>query len=153
VSIAPIVRTVEVKASPETAFDLFASHMQDWWPKGRTIGKSPHVAIVIEPRGGGRWYERDADGQETDWGKVLAWEPPFRLLLGWQINSSWAYDPEMLTEVELSFAATATGGTSVTLEHRNLERFGRDAARHAEKLGGGWPIHLADFAQYTNDRC
>ena len=149
-SIAPILRSVEVKAAPARAFDLFATHIECWWPKGRTIGKNPHVAIVIEPRAGGKWFERDAESIETHWGKVLAWEPPSRLLLGWQINSQWCYDPKFLTEVELIFAPAAGGGTLVTLEHRQLERFGADAARHAEKLGGGWPVHLAEFARYAD---
>ena len=148
-SIAPIIRTVEVKAPPARAFELFTTHIDRWWPKGRTIGKKPHVAIVIEPRVGGQWYERDADGTVTHWGKVLAWEPPSRLLLGWQLNSAWTYDPQFLTELELTFAPVKAGVTLVTLEHRNLERFGADAARHVESLGGGWPKHLADFAEYV----
>jgi uncharacterized protein YndB with AHSA1/START domain len=148
-TIAPIVRSVQVKATPDRAFHLFTSHIEHWWPKGKTIGKAPHAAIVLEPRAGGRWFERDADGNETRWGKVLAWEPPSRLLLGWQINSQWAYDPDLLTEVEVTFAPVG-GGTLVTLEHRDLERFGADAERHAERLRGGWPVRLADFAQYAD---
>ena len=149
-TIAPIVHTVQVKAAPHRAFDLFASRMSDWWPKGGTIGKAPHAAIVIEPRPGGRWFEREANGNETHWGKVLAWEPPSRLLLGWQINTQWGYAPDLLTEVELTFALAKGGGTLVTLEHRNLERFGTDAARHAERLGSGWPTRLAGYAQYAD---
>ena len=66
--IAPIVQTVEVKAPPERAFEAFTGSMGDWWPKGMTIGGSHHVAVVIEPRAGGRWFERDAEGRETDSG-------------------------------------------------------------------------------------
>jgi uncharacterized protein YndB with AHSA1/START domain len=149
-SIAPIVHKVRVKAPPARAFDLFATQMDHWWPKGRTIGKKPHVAIVAEPRPEGRWFERDADGNETHWGKVLAWEPPSRLLLGWQINSQWGFDPDFLTEVDLTFVPAEGGGTLVTLEHRNLERFGADAARHAETLRGGWPTYLAEFGRYAD---
>lgn len=151
-SIAPIVRTVQVKAAPARAFELFATHMEHWWPKGRTIGKAPHDAIIIEPRAGGQWFERDTDGNETRWGKVLAWEPPSRLLLGWQIDCQWGYDPDLLTEVELTFTPAEDGGTLVTLEHRNLERFGANASRHAEMLGDGWPVHLAEFARYADAR-
>jgi uncharacterized protein YndB with AHSA1/START domain len=148
-SIAPIVHTVQVKAAPARAFDLFTAHMGAWWPKGRTVAKNPHAAIVVEPRPGGQWLERDADGNETRWGKVLAWEPPSRLVLAWQLNCDWGYDADLLTEVELTFAPAEGGGTLVTLEHRNLERFGADAARHAEKIRGGWPTRLAEFAQYA----
>ena len=149
-SIAPIVHTIAVKAPPARAFDLFAAHMGAWWPKGKTVGQAPHAAIVIEPHAGGRWFERDADGRETHWGKVLAWEPPSRLLLGWQLNTRWAYDPDLLTEVELTFAPAVGGGTLVTLEHRNLERFGADASRQAEQLNGGWPTRLADLGRYID---
>ena len=149
-SIAPIVCTVEVKPAPPRAFALFTSGMEHWWPRGRTIGKAPHASIVVEPRTGGRWFERDADGNETDWGRVLAWQPPARLLLGWQINSRWMFDPEFTTEVELTFAPLVGGGTRVTLEHRDLERFGADADAHAERLRGGWPGHLGDFGRYAD---
>ncbi len=142
-SCAPVV----VKAKPARAFELFANHMEQWWPKGRTIGKSPHVAIVVEPRAGGQWFERDEQGVETHWGKVLAWEPPSRLLLGWQINSQWTYDPSFVTEVELTFAPAGTAARSCGLEHRNLERFGADAAKHAELLRGGWPTFVGEFAK------
>jgi uncharacterized protein YndB with AHSA1/START domain len=148
-TIAPIVHTVQLRVPPARAFELFTSRIGEWWPKGRTIGKAPHTAIVIEPRVGGRWFERDAAGNETNWGKVMAWRPPSGVLLAWQINRDWGYDPELITEVELSFAPVAGGGTLVTLEHRNLERFGADAAAHAERLDGGWPGMLGDYAQYS----
>ena len=149
-SIAPIVRTVQVKAAPEKAFELFVSQMGAWWPRGGTIGKGPHAEIVLEPRVDGKWLERDADGNETQWGKVLAWEPPGRVLLAWQINTQWVYDPNLVTEVELTFARTEGGGTRVTLEHRHLERFGANAEAHAARLNGGWPTRLDQFASYVN---
>ena len=149
-SVAPIVLTVEVAAAPARAFELFATRMGEWWPKGGTIGKKHHAVIIVEPREGGRWFERDADGVECQWGKVLAWDPPARLLLGWQLDTTFTYDPDFLTEVELTFAPREGGGTRVTLEHRNLERFGANAATHAEKLNGGWPSRLDGFAAYAN---
>lgn len=148
-TIAPLVHKVRVKAPPARAFDLFASHMGRWWPKGRTVGKADHVAVVLEPRAGGQWFERDAQGVETHWGKVLAWEPPTRLLLGWQLTSQFAYDPDFMTEVEVTFQPLANDGTLVTLEHRQLERYGADAEKIAAQLGGGWPTmlnHYADLA-------
>jgi uncharacterized protein YndB with AHSA1/START domain len=145
-TISPIIHTVQVKAPVSRAFDLFARRMGDWWPRGKTIGKEPHAEIVIEPNAGGRWFERDVDGNETQWGQVLAWDPPSRVLLGWQINAQWAFDPNLLTELELTFAPTAGGGTLVRLEHRNLERFGADAERFSDQIRGGWPGMIAAFA-------
>jgi uncharacterized protein YndB with AHSA1/START domain len=147
-SIRPIVHTVLVKAPPARAFDLFTQSMGCWWGGG--IGKAPFSDVVIEPCEGGRWFERDADGVETQWGKVLAWEPPERLLLGWQINSQWRFDPDFLTEIELTFAPAEGGGARVTLEHRQLERYGPDAAAHVDKLRGGWPTKLGQFADHAN---
>ena len=148
-SIAPIVRSVVVKVEPPRAFELFTSRMQDWWPRGKTIGREPHVEVVIEPWVEGRWFERDAQGQETQWGKVLAWQPPHRLLLGWQIGADWAYHADLVTEVELNFRSQVSGGTVVTLEHRHLERFGVDAAHHRDLLNGGWPTMLGEFQKLT----
>jgi uncharacterized protein YndB with AHSA1/START domain len=145
-TIAPIVQIVTTKAAPARAFTLFATRMADWWPRGKTIGKNPHAEVVMEPHPGGRWFERDAEGNETHWGNVLAWEPPHRLLLAWRIDTQWTYDPDFLTELELTFTPMEGGGTRVRLEHRNLERFGADAAAHAAALNGGWPTMMAEFA-------
>ena len=149
-TIAPISRTVRVRTAPSQTFDLFASHMTRWWPEGRTIGKAPAVAIVLEPRAGGRWFERDAAGHETPWGTVLAWEPPARLLLGWQLDARFAFAPDLVTEVEVTFAPVGDGGTLVTLEHRDLERFGADAVAVAGRLAGGWSDRLRDFAAHAD---
>lgn len=73
-TIAPIVQTVRVKAPPPRAFALFTQEMGKWWKAG--IGKQPFTDVVKEPHPGGRWFERSADGTETDWGGVLTWEPP-----------------------------------------------------------------------------
>jgi uncharacterized protein YndB with AHSA1/START domain len=144
-SVAPILRSVVVTVEPGRAFELFTRRIQDWWPRDKTIGRAPAVAVVIEPQPEGRWFERDAQGHETQWGKVLAWEPPQRLLLAWQVGADWAYHAELITEVELTFKAQAAGGTLVTLEHRYLERLGAAAARHREMLDGGWPSLLGEF--------
>lgn len=147
-TIAPIVRSVTVKAPPARAFAVFTGSIAKWWPTGQTIGARPHVDIIIEPHGGGRWFERSADGVETEWGRVLAWEPPNRLLLAWQIGADFKYDASLETEVELTFVAKADG-TLVTLEHRNLERFGAAAESMATTLGGGWPKFLQLFADFA----
>ncbi len=140
-TVAPIVRTITVKASPERAFEAFTTHMGRWWPKDHTIATQPFEKVVMEPRVGGQWYEVAADGTETHWGKVLAWEPPGRVLLAWQINASWTYDPALITEVEMRFIAQDDGTTLVTLEHRNLERFG-DRAQALARPTGRWLARL-----------
>jgi uncharacterized protein YndB with AHSA1/START domain len=83
---------------------------------------------VIEPGVGGRWYEIGEDGSQCDWGRVLSWEPPTRLVAAWQINSDFGFDPDLVTEVELQFIAEAVGVARVEFEHRKLERMGERGA-------------------------
>jgi|SRR5579872_2290118 len=126
---APIRKTLLVKADQAKTFATFASSMGRWWPREHSIiGTSPQVDVIIEPRVGGRWYELGEDGSQCDWGRVLAWEPPGRLVLTWQLGSDWRYDPALVTEIELIFTALGPNRTQVQLEHRNLERYG-DAAQ------------------------
>lgn len=148
-SIAPVKCSVDVKAPRPRAFELFAANMGAWWPRGKTPAGSPHVDLVVEPRKNGRWFERDADGNETLWGKVLAWEPPHRLLLGWQLNHHFRFDADLLMEVEIRFEELAGGGTRVSLEHRNLEQLGTDADTFAGKVRSGWPERMGNFAHYA----
>ena len=147
-TIAPIVHSVTVAVPPDRAFALFTGCMGRWWTPGTTIGAKPHAEIVIEPRTGGRWFERDEDGAEIDWGVVIAWTPPAGAVLGWQLDAGFKHDPALTTEVELTFAPDGAG-TLVTLTHRNLERFGDSAERVATQLGGGWPTKLQLYADFT----
>ena len=148
-TIAPIVHSVEVKASPERAFTLFTADFGKWRPAMMTIGATPAVAIAFEPKVGGAVFERAADGAVTLWGKVMVWAPPSRLVFTWQISSQWTYDPDLVTEVEVTFEPAGEGRTKVTLAHSKLEAFGADAAKHAEGLRNGWPGILAAFGEYV----
>lgn len=142
---APIRKTLTVRATPEKAFRVFTDGFDRWWPRRNTIGKAPLARAVIEPKAGGRWYGVDVDGGEDDWGEVLAWEPPARLLLAWRINAKFAYDPAVHTEVEVRFTDLGDGGCRVDFEHRHLERLGEGAAQAAERLRGGWAPILDAF--------
>jgi uncharacterized protein YndB with AHSA1/START domain len=148
-TVSPVISKVSVRTAPARAFDLFVNHMAQWWTTCHA-GEKPFAAIVVEPMAGGRWYERDAKGRETERGKVLSYEPPHRLLLGWCFNVEFQYAPDIMTEVEITFTANQAGGTDVRLEHRNLERFGADAARVASSVGGGWPTQMGSFAAFTD---
>lgn len=141
-----IQKSVTVNTTPERAFALFTQKIGAWWTKGETIGRGPHKDIVIEPKVGGRWYEIDSSDQMLQWGDVLAWEPPHRLLLAWRLNAQLAYDPNFETEVEITFKDTGTGTTEVRLEHRNFERFGQDAENIRAMLDSGWLRQLEQLA-------
>ena len=148
-TIAPVRRTVRTKAPPARAFAIFTGQMGRWWPRGDTVAAQPHADIVIEPHAGGRWFERDDAGVETPWGHVLVWEPPVRLILAWQLDGEHRFDPDLITEVEISFHSVE-GGTEVRLEHRNLERFRKRPADWAAAVAGGWTQKVVEFAAYAD---
>jgi uncharacterized protein YndB with AHSA1/START domain len=146
---APVRKTVRVGASRERAFDVFTAGIGRWWPKSHHIGTADLDTYVIEPKPDGRWYERYVDGSECDVGKVLVWDPPARLVLAWQLNGEWKYDPDLITEVEVQFIAESATTTRVELEHRNLERMGDRADAIRQQIDGpdGWGAILQLFAQ------
>ncbi len=145
---APIRLALRVEANPARAFDVFTSGMGRWWNKSHSVGSSSQRDVVVEPRAGGRWFERGEDGSECDWGRVLVWESPSRLVLAWQLNADWRFDPGFETELELRFEPDGDNFTRVDLEHRNLERFGgkAEAVRASICSAEGWPGLLDRYA-------
>jgi uncharacterized protein YndB with AHSA1/START domain len=148
-ALPAIVTKVTVNVPIERAFEIFTASFGTWWPAGNHIGSADLADAVIEPRAGGRWYERGVDGSECDWGRVLEWEPPHRILLTWQISGEWRYDPDesRASEVEVRFMADGPRQTTVELQHRHLERMvAGDRAHAAVGSTGGWPDILAGYA-------
>jgi uncharacterized protein YndB with AHSA1/START domain len=150
VSTIPTVRrSISVGAPVERAFRVFTESFNAWWPADYHIGKADFAEAVLELREGGRWYERGTDGSECDWGRVLAWEPPHRLVVTWQINGEWQYDPDPqhASEVEVRFTPDGSERTTVELEHRRIERLvAAQAAYGAVGGDGGWGTILQRFA-------
>jgi uncharacterized protein YndB with AHSA1/START domain len=142
---APIRKEIVVQASQAKAFELFTSRMTQWWFPGNGIGASPFKDIVLQPRKCGRWFERAEDGTETNWGDVLEWEPPVRILLAWRIDGTWKFDPRLDTTLEISFEDAGMGMTRVRLEHRDLDRFGEAGLKTVEAMDGGWGKLLERF--------
>lgn len=151
-SIALSVRQAVTVAVPQAhAFEVFTRDFATWWPPTHHTAQKPMQAAVIEPRQGGRWFERSEDGSEHDWGRVLTWDPPRRLVLAWQLTGEWTYDPDpaRASEVEVRFIAQGPASTRVELEHRHLERHGKtaEALHKGVSSPDGWPVMLARFAQ------
>ena len=142
-------RVVNVQAPLEVAWRVFTEKMGTWWPLAHyKIGKANAVDAVIEPRVGGRWYERGEDGSTCDWGSVLSWEPCTRLVLSYDITADWQYDPALNTEIEVRFIAEGKNVTRVEFEHRRLDRYGarRDEMRRIFDTEGDWGRLLGMFA-------
>jgi uncharacterized protein YndB with AHSA1/START domain len=149
VTPTPVRKSVRVNAPPDRAFEVFTAGIGRWWPKSHHIGASDLDTHVIEPKEGGRWYERGIDGAECEVGKVLVWDPPARLVLGWQLTADWKFDPKLMTEVEVRFIQDGANATRVELEHRNLDRFGDRSGAFRAQIDSpeGWGGLLQLFAQ------
>lgn len=144
-------KSILVEAPREHVFDVFTRHFDRWWPRSHHIGTCAAFTAIMEPRTGGRWYERGEDGSECEWGTVLEWNPPRRVLLAWNLDPDWHYDAEQETEVEVVFTAEGAERTRVDLVHRGLERFGERAQGLAAVLGsdGGWQGLLAAMREFA----
>lgn len=143
-------KSVTVAAPLAVAFEVFTAQIEAWWPMAsHHIGEADCAAVVIEPRAGGRWFERGVDGSECDWGRVLLWDAPNRVLLMWQLNAQFKYDRAIETEVDVCFTALDVNTTRVDLEHRGLDAYGADAAsmRAAFDSPTGWNGMLEHYAQ------
>ena len=144
--VPPVVKSVIVRCSPARAFALFAEDFGRWWPLSRTHTGHDPVDCAIEPRVGGRVFERAADGRETPWGTVLAYEPPYRLAFSWAVELSAGQ--EQLVEIRF----TPEGrGTRVELTHSGWEKLGEAAASLRQRYDRGWAtIFERHFVEYVN---
>lgn len=138
--------SITVDATQEKAFATFTTGHNRWWPREFHIGGAELEEAVLEGREGGRWYERDVDGSECEWGTVLVWEPPSRLVLTWQITGEWAYDADLVTEVEVRFVPEGASRTRVEVEHRHLDAYGDQADQMRDQFDSGWPGILQSFS-------
>jgi uncharacterized protein YndB with AHSA1/START domain len=149
-SAAPIVsRSVVVDAPLEKAFERFTIGFGDFKPPEHNLLQSPIAETVFEPRVGGHIYDRAIDGSVCKWARVLAYEPPHRVVFSWDIGPTWQLEPnpDLTSEVEVRFVAEGSDRTRVELEHRNLERHGPGWEGVSEGVGGaeGWPLYLERF--------
>ena len=147
---AVVRRHVVVAAPVEQAFAAFTERFGDFKPKEHNMLGSPIAETVFEPKVGGHIYDRGEDGSECRWARVLAYEPPTRVVFSWDIGPTWQVedDPERASEVEVTFTAEGDGRTRVELEHRHLDRHGPGWEGLAEGVAHdeGWPLYLERFA-------
>jgi uncharacterized protein YndB with AHSA1/START domain len=139
--IEPIHLSFEVECDPAHAFEVWTARTSLWWPVTHTVSVEPDLEVRFEPRVGGRIFERTKTGAEHDWGEIVEWEPPRRLVYRWHLRQ----DRADATEVEIQFLRAAGSGTRVEIEHRGWDRLG--AAGQARRDGNyaGWGGLLPHF--------
>jgi uncharacterized protein YndB with AHSA1/START domain len=146
------VRTsIVVEAPIERAFRVFTEDFGSFKPPEHNLLGVEIAETVFEPRVGGHLYDRGVDGSECRWARVLAYEPPDRVVISWDISPQWQIetDLEKTSEVEVRFISETPDRTRVELEHRNLERHGEgwEGAREGVGGEGGWPLYLQRYGE------
>jgi uncharacterized protein YndB with AHSA1/START domain len=150
VGATPVKQSIVVEAPIAHAFKVFTEKFGSFKPPEHNLLGVEIAETVFEPRVGGHIYDRGADGSECRWGRVLAYEPPHRVLLSWDISPQWQIetDPEKTSEWEVCFTAETPNRTRVDLEHRKLERHGSGWEGVRDGVAGdqGWPLYLQRYA-------
>jgi uncharacterized protein YndB with AHSA1/START domain len=143
--------SVVVDAPIERAFSTFTDGFGSFKPREHNMLDVDIAETVFETHVGGNIYDRGVDGSECRWARVLAFEPPNRVVFSWDISPRWQIETDLdkTSEVEVRFSAEAPDRTRVELEHRNLDRHGPgwESERDAVAGEGGWPLYLDRFAQ------
>ena len=143
-------KEIVVEAPIERAFSVFTEDFDNIKPRDHNMLAVEIAETVFEAREGGRIYDRGVDGSECQWARVLAYEPPDRVVFSWDISPRWQIESnlEKTSEVEVRFISETPERTRVELEHRNLERHGDGWEGLREGVGseGGWPLYLQRFA-------
>jgi uncharacterized protein YndB with AHSA1/START domain len=141
---------IVVDAPIERAFAVFTEQFDRIKPRDHNLLSVDIAESVFEPRVGGRVYDRGVDGTECQWARVIAFDPPTRLVFSWDLDPQWQIETELgrTSEVEVRFIAESEARTRVELEHRNLDRHGDGWEGVAEGVRGenGWPLYLSRLA-------
>jgi uncharacterized protein YndB with AHSA1/START domain len=149
-------REIVVDVPAERAFSVFTQQYDRIKPRDHTLLSSPIAETVFETHVGGHVYDRGEDGSECRWARVLAFEPPERFVISWDIGPDWQLvdDPARTSEVEVRFVAEGPSRTRVELEHRHLDRHGEGWPSLRDGVGGetGWPLYLQRFADLATGK-
>ncbi len=142
---------IEVDVDVARAFDVFTRQFDKVKPREHNLLDVDIAESVLEPWVGGRVYDRGVDGSTCAWGRVLAVDPPHRLVFSWDLSPRWELETDLqrTSEVEVTFTALAEGRTRVALEHRHLDRHGDgwEGTRDGVAAEGGWPLYLARYQE------
>jgi uncharacterized protein YndB with AHSA1/START domain len=141
--IEPLRLSFEIQCPPEHAFEVWTTRVSSWWPKGHSTSGDPGTDVVLEPRLGGRLFERTPDGTEIDWGEITIWSPPLRLGYLWHIRR----DRNDATDVELTFVDLGNGTTRLDIVHTGWERLGTEGPSWREANTSGWNGLIPSFVR------
>jgi hypothetical protein len=139
--IEPLRLSYVIRCSPEHAFDVWTTRVSTWWPKGHSASGNPATLVVLEPREGGRIFERTPDGTEIDWGRITCWSPPRQLGYLWHIGR----ERSDATDVELTFVDLGDGTTRLDIVHSGWDRLGAEAPVWREANTSGWGALIPNF--------
>jgi uncharacterized protein YndB with AHSA1/START domain len=139
--IEPLRLRYAIACSPEHAFAVWTTRTAAWWPTGHSASGDPDTLVVLEPRLGGRIFERTPDGTEIDWGEITVWNPPRQLSYIWHINR----DRSDATDVDLTFADAGDGTTTLEIVHSGWERLGTEGQTWREANTNGWGALIPNF--------
>ncbi|HEY2088460.1 MAG TPA: SRPBCC family protein [Mycobacterium sp.] len=149
--VEPIRKSIVVHTGVERAFALFINQFDAIKPREHNLLSVPIAETVFEPRAGGHVYDVGIDGSRCEWSRVLAYEPPSRVVISWDIGPTWQLeaDPAKTSEVEVRFIAESDDRTRVELEHRHLDRHGAGWQAVADGVDGdaGWPLYLSRYGE------
>jgi uncharacterized protein YndB with AHSA1/START domain len=147
---AVVRRQIVVNVPIERAFAVFTERFGDFKPPEHNLLRVPIAETVFEPRVGGHIYDRGTDGSECRWARILAFDPPTRVVFSWDISPQWTIEtePDNTSEVEVTFIATGPNCTRLELEHRHIDRHGTDwpAVSDGVAHDQGWPLYLQRYA-------
>ncbi len=141
--IEPLRLSLDLRCPPEHAFEVWARKISAWWPADHTVAGVDGVEVVLEPRVGGRIYERGPDGTESEWGEVTLWEPPGRLGYLWHLRR----DRADATDVLISFNSQPDGTTRMEIEHTGWERLGAGGQEWRDRNLGGWTTLFPSYLE------
>ncbi len=144
--IEPLRLSFRVDCAPEHAFEVWTQRIGQWWPTDHSVSAEPGIDVILEPRAGGRLFERTSGGQEHDWGEVTVWDPPKRLAYLWHLRR----DRGDATEVDIAFRDDGDGTTRVEIEHRGWERLGAGGSDWRERNQAGWGALIPHYTDYIN---
>jgi hypothetical protein len=149
--IEPLRLSFDVQCRIEHAFDVWTNRIDQWWPHGHSVSAESGLEVVLEPRVGGRIFERTPSGAEHDWGEVTLWQPPTRFGYLWHLRR----DRADATQVDITFTPSTELSTRVDIEHRGWERLGAARPQWREANVGGWatllPHYVAACAAASNN--